>query len=99
MKYLYTKVPRPQTKLPSGNRFCDRLWWIMEINGDSALKVSRMVGVSCKTIYSYLSGKQDPKVSVLLAVADHYGVTTDFLLGRTLETHGYGTSPNNESSQ
>ena len=91
-KYVYKKVPKPNTPLPSGGRFCDRLWWLMETHGDSALKVSRVVNVSCKTIFTYVSGKENPKVRVVIALADHYNVTTDFLLGRTRMPYGYSNS-------
>lgn len=63
----------------------------METHGDSALKVSRFVNVSCKTIFTYLSGYENPKVKVVIALAKHYGVTTDFLLGLS-DKPNYGTS-------
>ena len=88
----YKKIPRPRTPLPTGETFSDRLWWLMETHGDSALKVSRFVNVSCKTIFTYLSGHENPKVKVVIALAKHYGVTTDFLLGLS-------DKPNNGTSQ
>ena len=91
-KYVYKKVPKPNTPLPAGGRFCDRLWWLMETRGDSALRVSRIAGVSCKTIFTYMNGKENPKVKVVIALADHYNVTTDFLLGRTRIPCGYSNS-------
>lgn len=91
-KYVYKKVPKPNTPLPAGGRFCDRLWWLMETRGDSALRVSRIAGVSCKTIFTYMNGKENPKVKVVIALADHYNVTTDFLLGRTRMPYGYSNS-------
>lgn len=90
MESGYKKIPRPNTPLPKGERFSDRLWWLMETRGDSALRVSRIAKVSCKTIFTYMSGRENPKVRVVMALADHYGVTTDFLLGRTRAPNGYG---------
>lgn len=87
----WRKLPHPKTPIPPGNRFADRLWWVMETHGHSALRVSRIVGVSCKTIFTYLSGCENPKVKVVVALAKHYGVTTDFLLGLSddpSEAHG-----------
>ena len=89
---MNNKIPKPKTPLPPGGRFCDRLWWLLQVNGDTAAYASRVAGVSCKTIFTYLSGKENPKVRVVIALADHYGVTTDFLLGRTREPRGYTDS-------
>ena len=86
----YMKIPRPKTPMPDSDKFCDRLWWLMETRGDSVLKISRATGVTGKTIISYRAGHTDPLVRVVLALADYYGVTTDFLLGRTRSPNGYG---------
>jgi len=86
--FNWKKIPHPKTPVPDGKRFADRLWWLMETNGHSALRVSRIVGVSCKTISTYLSGRENPKVRVVIALARHYGVTTDFLLGLSDDSNG-----------
>ena len=79
--FNWKKIPHPKTPVPDGKRFA-------ETNGHSALRVSRIVGVSCKTISTYLSGRDNPKVRVVIALARHYGVTTDFLLGLSDDPNG-----------
>ncbi|WP_281282886.1 helix-turn-helix domain-containing protein [Weissella muntiaci] len=39
--------------------------------------------VSSVSITYYESGKRDPKIETLIAIADVFGVTTDYLLGKS----------------
>lgn len=44
--------------------------------------VAKAVGVSPQTISNIISGTHRPRLPLLVAIADHYGVTVDWLLGR-----------------
>lgn len=43
--------------------------------------------VSSTSIQYYEAGKRDPKLETLTAIADVFGVTTDYLLGRSNIVH------------
>lgn len=44
--------------------------------------VAKAVGVSPQTISNIVSGTHRQRLPLLVAIADHYGVTVDWLLGR-----------------
>ena len=77
------KIPRPNTPMPGDKRFRYRLWWLLETRGESAKTLAREsdIDVVEKTLYTYLSGRAEPRASTIVQIAKHYGVTTDFLLG------------------
>ena len=41
------------------------------------------LGISMSSYCLYEQGKREPTASVLCRMADYYGVTTDYLLGRS----------------
>ncbi len=41
------------------------------------------VGMSLRTYQHYEKGQQEPKMSSLIAIADYFGVSIDYLVGRT----------------
>ena len=47
--------------------------------------VADAVQISAKSYERYESGEREPTASVLVALADYFGVTTDYLLGRSDE--------------
>lgn len=48
----------------------------------SAKDFCKAIGISFNTYQNYESGSRVPTVEMLIKIADFYGVTTDFLLGR-----------------
>ncbi|NBI68721.1 XRE family transcriptional regulator [Pseudoflavonifractor sp. 60] len=46
---------------------------------------AKELGISLKTYCRYEAGEREPNASVLVRMADFYGVTADYLLGRTEE--------------
>lgn len=44
--------------------------------------LGKILGVSMETIKSYEEDKIEPSVKMLEKIADYFGVSTDFLLGR-----------------
>lgn len=61
----------------------DNLISIRESKGYSKRTVSEMTGIPYTTYIKYESGeRKDVSMSALCLLADFYGVTTDYLLGR-----------------
>lgn len=47
--------------------------------------VAEHFGMAVRTYQNYEGGQREPNFSTLVALADYFGVTTDYLLGRTDE--------------
>ena len=45
--------------------------------------VSKIIGVKRYSVYTYEKGLNYPEVRNLIILADYFGVSTDYLLGRT----------------
>lgn len=54
----------------------------------SAAEVAADIGVTTSALYSWESRRARPSVEHLIALADYYGVTPDYLLDRTNDPHG-----------
>ena len=59
----------------------ERIKKLAKDHGESIKQLSTTLGFGESTIYKWK--EQEPKGKDLAKVADHYGVTTDYLLGRT----------------
>ena len=46
------------------------------------MQVARDTGINRQHLHSLVFGDVDPKGSTLIILADYFGVTTDYLLGR-----------------
>lgn len=66
--------------------FCVRLQGLMfsafTVQGLSYRRMAEEIGVSYSTISAYRAGVCLPGAEVLLKLADYFGVSTDYLLGR-----------------
>ena len=51
-------------------------------------EAAERLGVSSAALSTWESGKKSPTLDNLIGMAELYGVTTDYLLGRTNEPHG-----------
>ena len=51
-------------------------------NGKSIKEISSDTKIMTSTLYHYLERLRMPSVTVLEKLADYFGVTTDYLLGR-----------------
>lgn len=60
----------------------DSLKYIREKNGLTKRELCEKTGISERAYLTYEFGEREPKVSVIAKLADFYGVTTDYLLGR-----------------
>ena len=48
----------------------------------SAYRFSKCIGITSNTIYSWKCGTAVPSVKCLIAIADYFGVSLDYLCGR-----------------
>lgn len=60
-----------------------RLFDLMTETKTTQTQLSQAIGVSQGNISDWKSGRSFPKGDVLSRLADYFGVTTDYLLGRT----------------
>ena len=60
----------------------DTLKYIREKNGLTKRELCEKTGISERAYLTYEFGEREPKISVIEKLADFYGVTTDYLLGR-----------------
>ncbi len=63
--------------------FHQRLLSLRKERGETQIDVSRLTGKSRSTIQGYETEGKEPPFDVLCLLAEHYGVTTDYILGRS----------------
>ena len=66
-----------------GNRFSTRLRLIREYNGESRVELGKAINATVSAIRTWEDGRHNCSFDDLLRIAEHYGVTTDYLLGNT----------------
>lgn len=65
--------------------FSERLIRLRKEKGFSQASVAKEIGVSPRTYQDYEYGEREPQVAIFSRIADFYGVTLDYLAGRTDE--------------
>ena len=65
------------TKLP------DKLLLLRNERGLSQEKAAASQGIAYRSYRRYETGEREPTASVLIQIADFYGVSIDYLVGRT----------------
>ena len=63
--------------------FCNVLNKLFGEKTGSQETVAKALGVSRQSFGNWLAGRNQPDYDTLIAIADYYGVSTDYLLGRT----------------
>ncbi len=63
--------------------FYMRLREIRKIRKKTQASCAKCVGVSTRSYQYYEAGDREPSISGIIALADFFDVTTDYLLGRT----------------
>jgi transcriptional regulator with XRE-family HTH domain len=63
-----------------------RIKHLRELNGHSQIQLGEILGIGNHNLSRYESGQREPELETLCKIADVYGVTTDYLLGRKDET-------------
>lgn len=75
--------------------FADRLNLLLGERTFGDKKISRLAA-ACDTdrarVHAWLNGESVPRAEALVALADHFGVSIDFLLGRSDVRNGAATS-------
>ena len=65
------------------NRFCDILAALRKDKGVSQRKAAAELHISQALLSHYENGAREPGLPFLCRACDYYGVTADYLLGRT----------------
>lgn len=60
----------------------DVLKALREKSGESMSKTAESIGIPKGTYASYEYGKREPNIDMISKISEHFGVTTDYLLGR-----------------
>ncbi len=63
--------------------FSERIKALRCERGMTQETLGKIIGVKPDSIYTYEKGKSYPEVRNLIILADYFGVSTDYLLGRT----------------
>lgn len=63
--------------------FSERLFQLRKDKGLSQIALAKEIGVSSRIYQTYEYGKSEPKMSNLVRIADVFGVSLDYLTGRT----------------
>lgn len=63
--------------------FSERIKELRRKNGMTQEALGKIIGVKPDSIYVYEKGKAYPEVRNLMILADYFGVSLDYLVGRT----------------
>lgn len=74
------------------NEFSDRFAALRKASGAKQTDFEEQFGLSERTVRNYETGKQFPRLDIAAALADHFNVSLDYLVGRSDDPHG-GYSP------
>lgn len=66
-------------------KFYERLRELRKKRNESQVKVAEAVGITPRQYQRFEAGEQKPGFDNLCALADHFGVSLDYLAGRTGE--------------
>lgn len=64
-------------------KFSARVKELRESHGLSQEALGKIIGVKRYSVYTYEKGRNYPDIPHLIALADFFEVSTDYLLGRT----------------
>lgn len=65
--------------------FSERLRELRKARRVPQNELAESVGVGLRAYRHYETGDREPKMATLIALADYFGVTLDYLVGRTDE--------------
>ena len=63
--------------------FAERLRELREKHGLTQKELGNALNVTSQTISNYEIGKREPEISEFIKLADYFGVSIDYLIGRT----------------
>ena len=73
------------------NETTQRIFTLIEQRGITAYRLAKDVGLNPTRLSDWKSGKGNPKPDAVAKIADYFGVSVDFLLGRTDVPEGFTT--------
>ena len=65
------------------SQFSKNLRTVMTVRQISAANLARSIGISDSALCRYLNGERTPDINSLIAIADYFGVSIDWLLGKS----------------
>lgn len=81
----------PRTKQPTCTGFVRTLKSLLAdvktARNCTITQIASEIGITRQSLNQYVSGKSEPNYVTLIEIANYFGVTTDYLLGRTEETN------------
>ncbi len=60
----------------------ERIKELMKVEGISQYALAKKLGISQSTICNWLNGKKEPSIESLWKIADFFGETIDYIVGR-----------------
>lgn len=72
-------------KKSNDSKLPQRLKWLLKENGMKQIELARRIGVNKQAIHTYTVGKRAPNVDIMNRICDYFGVTMDYLTGRSDE--------------
>lgn len=78
---MYLKKPNPDVVLPENPDFSMRLWYVMEKQGWSILRLAQASGVTPATIHGYLNRRMSPRMDVFKKLCRTLKVSMDWMCG------------------
>ena len=63
--------------------FSEQMLALREQNGLTQEQAAKEIGIAYRSYRRYEAGERQPGVTALIRIADYYGVTIDYLVGRT----------------
>lgn len=73
--------------------FGPRLRRLRKARGETQPELAKLLGLSRSAVSMYESGEREPKYELLTAIAAHYDVDLDYLLGRDRPEPAEGEDP------
>lgn len=67
----------------------DRIFHLMQERGVKASVVARQTGIKQSAFTEWKMGRSSPGVNALVLLADYFGVTVDYLVGRDTPNNTY----------
>lgn len=67
-------------------RFGERFAFCRNLNGLSQTKAAKLLGIAQSSLSAYEADRSEPGMSAINSMCNLYGVSADFLLGRTNKT-------------
>ena len=66
--------------------FSERFSYLLDCEEISQKEMASILNLTPPTISNYVTGAREPDFATLVRIADHFGVSTDYLLGHEPDT-------------